>query len=156
MTSLLRPLLRPQALGLGLGLSSYISYHASTQRPLRLDSSSSRSSILSADSYQRNAKVPVVKEGRLNARAVRQISAGSIVGLCAGLTVSTFSRSLTLILGLLVVGVQYASNHGINLVPYQRIQKLVTGIDLRSAIHDNVAFKISFGTTFVLAAFIHF
>ncbi len=28
------------------------------------------------------------------------------VGLCAGLVVSTFSRSLALILGLLVVGVQ--------------------------------------------------
>ncbi|PBP17062.1 hypothetical protein BUE80_DR012243 [Diplocarpon rosae] len=181
MTTLLRPLLRPQALGLGLGLSSYLSYHASNQRPLRLDSSSSRSSILSSDSYQRNAKVPLVKEGRLNARAVRQISAGSVVGygreerrgrscrvgniaadertllgLCAGLAVSTFSRSLALIFGLLVVGVQYASNHGINLVPYERLQKLVTRIDLRSAIHDNVAFKISFGTTFALAAFMHF
>jgi hypothetical protein len=29
-----------------------------------------------------------------------------IVGLCAGLVVSTFSKSLALILGLLVVGVQ--------------------------------------------------
>jgi len=29
-----------------------------------------------------------------------------IIGLCAGLVVSTFSRSLALILGLLVVGVQ--------------------------------------------------
>jgi len=97
-----------------------------------------------------------VREGRLNESAVRQISSGSIIGLCAGLAVSTFSRSLALILGLLVVGVQYASNHGINIIPYNRLQKYVTSIDLRSAVQDNVAFKISFGTTFALAAFMHF
>jgi hypothetical protein len=78
----------------------------------------------------------VVQGGRLNPRAVRQISGGSIIGtrllpfdelrrgreeleceveanerigLCAGLLVSTFSRSLALILGLLVVGVQVSS-----------------------------------------------
>ncbi|KAH6715652.1 hypothetical protein BKA61DRAFT_480461, partial [Leptodontidium sp. MPI-SDFR-AT-0119] len=111
----------------------------------------------SQDSYVRNAKVPVVKEGRLNEKAVRQISSGSIIGLCAGLAVSTFSRSLALILGLLVVGVQqYASNHGVNIIPYNRLQKYVTSIDLRSAVQDNVAFKISFGTTFALAAFMQF
>jgi len=32
--------------------------------------------------------------------------ADAVTGLCAGLAVSTFSRSLALILGLLVVGVQ--------------------------------------------------
>lgn len=32
-------------------------------------------------------------------------------GLCAGLAVSTFSRSLALILGLLVVGVQVCVSH---------------------------------------------
>lgn len=44
--------------------------------------------ILPQDSYARNAKVPVVREGRLNERAVRQISSGSIIGefevLCLG------------------------------------------------------------------------
>jgi len=82
--------------------------------------------------------------------------ADAVTGLCAGLAVSTFSRSLALILGLLVVGVQYASNHGINIIPYNRLQRYVTSIDLRSAVQDNVAFKISFGTTFALAAFMHF
>jgi hypothetical protein len=96
-----------------------------------------------------------------------------VTGLCAGLVVSTFSRSLALILGLLVIGVQvntinflreknklikkkYASSRGINILPYDRLQRYVNGIDLRSAVQDNMAFKISFGTTFALAAFMHF
>jgi hypothetical protein len=33
------------------------------------------------------------------------------------------------------------------------LQKYVKGINLRSAINDNAAFKLSFGLTFALAAF---
>lgn len=51
---------------------------------------------------------------------------------------------------------QVLSSYGINLIPYGRLQKYVTSIDLRSAVQDNVAFKISFGTTFALAAFMQF
>jgi len=151
---LLRPLFRPQALGLGLGLS-IATCHALHQRPLRLDSSPVGSGVFSSDSYGKNARTPVVN-GNLNPAAVRQISSGSIIGLCAGLVVSTFSRSLALILGLLVVGVQWASSYGIHIIPYNRLQKYVTSIDLRSAVQDNVAFKLSFGTTFALAAFMQF
>jgi len=53
-------------------------------------SSSSGGSILSGDSYARNAKVPVVREGRLNESAVRQISSGSIIGEFEGLFFSFF------------------------------------------------------------------
>ncbi|TVY83607.1 hypothetical protein LSUE1_G002643 [Lachnellula suecica] len=133
MASLFRPLLRPQTFGLGLGLS-LASYHTLHQRPLRLDSG-----VLSTDSYRKNAQTPVVSQrGRLNPGAVRQISSGSIIGLCTGLLVTTFSRSLALILGLLVVGVQYASSKGINIIPYNRLQKYFTSIDVRSAVQDNV------------------
>jgi len=143
--------MRPQTLGLGLGLS-IASYHALHQRPIRLDSAPS-----TADSYTKNAQTPVLsKGGRLNPGAVRQISSGSIIGLCTGLLVSTFSKSLALILGLLVVGVQWASSYGINVIPYNRLQKYFTSIDLRSAVQDNVAFKLSFGTTFAMAAFMEF
>jgi len=96
-----------------------------------------------------------------------------MLGLCAGLAVSTFSKTLAVILGLLVVGVQVifpilfplppppnltivlqvASSYGINVIPYHRLQKYVTSIDLHTAVQDNVAFKISFGTTFAMAAF---
>jgi len=87
---------------------------------------------------------------------VRQISSGSIIGLCAGILVSTFSKSLALLIGLGVVGIQVLSSYGINIIPYSKVQKYVTSIDLRSAIQDNVAFKISFGSTFALAAFMKF
>jgi hypothetical protein len=73
---LLRPLLRPQTLGLGLGLS-LLTYHTTHKRPIRPDSGPA----LSGDSYRRNAKVPVVRNGQLNAGAVRQISSGSIIGM---------------------------------------------------------------------------
>jgi len=148
---LLRPILRPQTLGLGLGLSLY-SFHLSQHRPLRLDSGP----IPTSDSYRRNAQVPVLQQGRLNPDAVKQMSKGSIIGLCAGLAVSTFSRPLALLIGLLVVGVQWASSYGINIIPFEKIQKSVINVDLRSAVQDNVAFKLSFGTTFALAAFMKF
>ncbi|RDW70212.1 hypothetical protein BP5796_08609 [Coleophoma crateriformis] len=151
---LMRPLFRP-ALGLGLGLS-ISAFHLAHQRPLRMDSGAVSSPAFSTESYRRNAKSPVFSNGTLNPKAVRQISSGSIIGLCAGLVVSTFSKSLALLLGLLVVGVQVASSYGINLLPYNRLQKYVTSIDLRSAVQDNVAFKVSFGSTFALAAFMQF
>jgi len=98
----------------------------------------------------------VLQQGRLNPDAVKQMSKGSIIGLCAGLAVSTFSRPLALLIGLLVVGVQWASSYGINIIPFEKIQKYVINVDLRSAVQDNVAFKLSFGTTFALAAFMKF
>ncbi|TVY38171.1 hypothetical protein LSUB1_G002242 [Lachnellula subtilissima] len=154
---LLRPLMRPQTLGLGLGLS-VASYHAFHQRPIRLDSSP-----FPSDSYKRDTQTPVLsRAGSLNPRAVRQISSGSIIGLL----VSTFSKSLALILGLLVVGVQgmgwkpntkqWASSYGVNVIPYNRLQRYFTSLDLRSAVQDNVAFKLSFGTTFAMASFLEF
>ena len=78
---LLRPLFRPQALGLGLGVS-LATYHAMHQRPLRLDSRpmGSDGSIFSTNSYGTNARTPIIKEGSLNPGAVRQISSGSIIG----------------------------------------------------------------------------
>ena len=51
---------------------------------------------------------------------------------------------------------QWAASYGYNIVPTSRIQKYVKGIDLRSAVQDNVAFKLSFGATFMLAAFAEF
>ncbi len=119
-TLLLRPILRPQVLGVGLGLS-LATYHTIYQRPLRMD-------MLSADTSRRNAQTPAVRNGQLTPGAVRQISSGSIIGvssslalpdkianaeagLCAGLAVSTFSKPLTLILGLLIVGIQVSISH---------------------------------------------
>ncbi len=49
--------------------------------------------------------------------------------------------------------IQYAARKGFNFIPVERIQRHVKGVNLRSAINDNVAFKISFGLMFALAAF---
>ena len=38
-------------------------------------------------------------------------------------------------------------------MPVDRLQGYVKGVNLRSAINDNVAFKMSFGLMFALAAF---
>ncbi|KAF2841487.1 hypothetical protein M501DRAFT_970023 [Patellaria atrata CBS 101060] len=104
-------------------------------------------------SYQSSARAPVVKRGRLNPSAVKQISSGSILGLVCGLGVSLFSKPLALLIGLLVFGVQALESRGIHLIPYGRLQRYFTSINLRSAIQDNVAFKLSFGATFALSAF---
>jgi len=60
------------------------------------------------------------------------------------------------LIGLAVAGTQYLASQGYNIIPTQRLQKYVKGIDLRSAVEDNVAFKLAFGTTFMLAAFAEF
>ncbi|CAG8959539.1 hypothetical protein HYFRA_00001440 [Hymenoscyphus fraxineus] len=157
MTTLLRPLLRPQTLGLGLGISLFTGHQIVNlnRSPIKLDSGSGNGGIL--ESYRQNAKTPVVKRGGgLNPGAVRQISGGSIAGLCTGLLISTFSKTLTLLIGLMILGIQFAQTKGINLIPTAKLQKYISSIDLRSAVQDNAAFKISFGTTFVMAAFMKF
>lgn len=51
---------------------------------------------------------------------------------------------------------QWAASYGYNVIPYSKLQKYVRTVDLRSVVQDNVVFKISFGTTFALAAFMGF
>ena len=53
----------------------------------------------------------------------------------------------------LISGLQYAARSGYNIIPVERMQRYVKGVNLRSAIFDNAAFKLSFGLTFALAAF---
>ena len=56
--------------------------------------------------YTRDAKVPIFANGRPNPAAYRQISAGSILGLVGGVAVSYFSKTLALLVGMMVFGVQ--------------------------------------------------
>jgi hypothetical protein len=49
--------------------------------------------------------------------------------------------------------VQFAESYGVHLIPYKKLQGYVKGVDLRSAVQDNVSFKISFGLMFALSAF---
>ena len=57
---------------------------------------------------------------------------------------------------LFFLGLQYLANMGINVIPTTKLQEFVKGIDLRSAIEDNAAFKLSFGMTFALASLAEF
>jgi uncharacterized membrane protein (Fun14 family) len=121
---------------------------------IRLDSSPAAEFSSSPYSHSRDAKTPLSRDGKtLNPAAVKQISLGSILGLGAGLVVSAFSTSLTLLVGLGIVVWQLAARKGYNIIPVDRLQRYFTNIDLRSAINDNLAFKISFGLMFALSAF---
>lgn len=77
---------------------------------------------------------------------------GSLMGLGLGVVVSAFSRMLVLLLGVGIVITQYAARQGYNILPVDRMQRYVRGINLRSALNDNAAFKISFGLMFALTA----
>ncbi|KAF2094015.1 hypothetical protein NA57DRAFT_28425, partial [Rhizodiscina lignyota] len=108
-------------------------------------------------SYTRDVSTPVLTSSkRVNPAAFRQISLGSITGLCCGLAVSLFSRPLALVIGLLVFGVQALESRGIRIIPYGWLKRYVNETDLRGAVLDNVAFKLSFGATFALAGFARF
>ncbi|KAK3620665.1 hypothetical protein LTR56_023256 [Elasticomyces elasticus] len=153
--------LRTPLFAASLGISGALLIHQTFQsrRLLRLDSTASPLSPKdwSFSQYQNDARTPVTKgDGTLNPNAIRQLSLGSILGLVGGLGISLFSKPLALLLGLLVVGVQTAEYYGIRLIPYSRLQSYVKGVDLRSAVQDNVAFKLSFGTLFALSAFADF
>ena len=92
------------------------------------------------------------------------------IGLLGGVAVSIFSKMLVMLFGLLVFSVQvgccaheekrqamlrfaqYMASQGYNIIPTTKLQRYVKGIDLRSAVEDNVAFKLSFGLTFALAS----
>ncbi len=47
-------------------------------------------------------------------------------------------------------------SRGVHVIPYQRIQRYVRGVDLRALLEDNVPRKVAFGTTFALAGFASF
>ncbi|KAF2158193.1 hypothetical protein K461DRAFT_318174 [Myriangium duriaei CBS 260.36] len=150
---------RPLLLGLGLATTSlFLSPLSPIRRPLLLDASPvAHPRDWSFSQYQRDASVPITtSRGGLNPRAVRQVSAGSITGVIAGLAVSTFSKPLALLLGLLVFGLQALESRGIHVVPYGWIQRYFSSVDVRSLVQDNAAFKLSFGATFALVGFLDF
>ncbi|KAF8427248.1 hypothetical protein EV426DRAFT_714846 [Tirmania nivea] len=82
----------------------------------------------------------------------RQLSSGSFMGLFAGLAVARFSRTLAVIVGLLVCTVEFLAFKGIHIIPYQRLEKWLGKINYKSVILDNIAFKIAFGAAFATAA----
>lgn len=58
--------------------------------------------------------------------------------------------------GSRIGGRQFLANRGINIIPTAKLQQYVKGINWRSALEDNAAFKLSFGATFALASLAEF
>ena len=77
-------LLLRRPLTLGLGLTSAFTFHSLLQsqsrRPLLCETSTGVRSD-SFNTYERDAKVPVIKNGKVNTAAYKQISSGSILGM---------------------------------------------------------------------------
>jgi len=153
---LLHRSLRPFSLAAIFLTSSLLSQPFRTRKPLLCNSPPYypfNSIPASPDTPSKKSQVPLFYNGSLNPEAMKQISSGSLLGLVCGIGVSVFSKPLALLIGLLIVGVNMLELRGIHVIPYQRIQKYVKGVDLRSLVEDNIPRKIAFGTTFALAGF---
>jgi uncharacterized membrane protein (Fun14 family) len=75
------------------------------------------------------------------------------------LTLSLFSKPLTLLLGLLFLGAQALEYNGIHIIPYNRIQRLFTNassVDVKTAVQDNAALKVTFAVSMLLSGFVSF
>ncbi|KAJ5948900.1 hypothetical protein N7454_002207 [Penicillium verhagenii] len=87
---------------------------------------------------------------------MRQISMGSVLGLVAGVGLRAFSRVLVVVLGMGIVFIEWAASKGYNILPLERLQKLVKSVDVQRAVNSHRPFKFSFGTMMALAAFAQF
>ncbi|KAJ5280196.1 hypothetical protein N7478_005568 [Penicillium angulare] len=96
------------------------------------------------------------KSAFLSPENMRQISLGSVLGLVAGVGLRAFSRVLVVVLGMGVVLIEWAASKGYNILPLERVQKYVKGVDVRRAVSQHRPFKVSFGTMMALAAFAQF
>ena len=67
--------------------------------------------------------------------------------------IAFFSKPLALLIGLLVLGAQALESRGIRIIPYDRIQSTFKSVNVRGALQNNIAFKLSFGVTCALASF---
>ena len=89
----------------------------------------------------------------INARIARQISGGSIAGLCAGLLVSVFSKPLAIVLGLLVLGVHALESRGLGIIPYRRFGRWLGNTHPQEVARGKGPWIVCFGVTFGLAGF---
>ncbi|KAH7632313.1 hypothetical protein B0T09DRAFT_337692 [Sordaria sp. MPI-SDFR-AT-0083] len=131
-----------------LGLTTTFAL-ASRQQPLKLDAFSSQQSR-SLHSQKDNEKE------WLSPETVKQLSSGSLSGFATGLLISVFSKTLVLLAGIGMVLVQVASRYGINLVDMLHLRNRVNSSKILKALQHKVAFKLAFGITFALSAFMSF
>jgi len=142
------------------------------QPPLRLDA------IANAPISRRpfsDKPGPGQRKDRLDPEVIKQLSGGSLAGFLTGLLVSVFSKTLVLLIGIGIVSIQVlcygpilptpalptdtsqvAARYGIDLVGQFKLRKRVESSRILSALRYNPAFKIAFGVTFALSAFMSF
>ncbi|KAG8161623.1 hypothetical protein KVR01_008610 [Diaporthe batatas] len=150
--TLCRTALRRTAAPITLGLSTglLLAHRQHHRHPIRLDA-------LPASSSSSRPTSPVTgSEDWLDPELIRQLSGGSLAGFLSGLLVSVFSKTLVLLTGLAIVTVQVASRWGVDLLSALKIRQRIESSRVLSALEKNPTFKLAFGTTFALAAFMHF
>lgn len=152
--TLCRTALRRTAAPITLGLSTglVLAHRQHQRQPMRLDALSPSRSNPPATSRA----VAAESEDWLDPELIRQLSGGSLAGFLSGLVVSVFSKTLVLLTGLAIVTVQLASRWGVDLLSVLKIRQRIESSRVLSALEKNPTFKLAFGTTFALAAFMHF
>ncbi|KAH8433130.1 uncharacterized protein LDX57_010764 [Aspergillus melleus] len=151
--------------GLGLGLSlSPSSPFRSTPMQCQYTAPYPRTTASAESGWAIDSQDPLLQKqgttgpasGIFTASNMRQVSLGSVLGLVAGVGLRAFSKALVVLLGMGVVVVEWAAAKGYNILPLQKMQKYVKGVDLQKAVSKQIPFKLSFGATMALAAFAQF
>ncbi|KAJ5647355.1 hypothetical protein N7490_003727 [Penicillium lividum] len=157
------PILR-LGLGLGIGLSAATLHPLSPFRaaPSNANTANAESNWAVKSDHpllQKQGRTGIAEKAKaafLSPDNMRQISMGSVLGLVAGVGLRAFSRVLVVVLGMSIVFIEWAASKGYNILPLERLQKLVKKVDVQAAVNSHRPFKVSFGTMMALAAFAQF
>ncbi|PSR94590.1 hypothetical protein BD289DRAFT_451209 [Coniella lustricola] len=150
--ALCRGALRRNAIPLTLTMSTG-AVLASRQRPMRMDGLSGTPTSSASPTIER---AEVKSNEWLSPAVIKQLSQGSLAGFLAGVLVSVFSKTLVLVTGIAIVAIQLASRNGVDLLGMLKLRERVQSSRVLSALEKNPTFKVAFGTTFALAAFMQF
>jgi len=104
----------------------------------------------------RGTSSPLKRDGVLAPELIKQLSGGSVSGFLAGLLLSVFFRTLTLVVGVAIIGIQVASRYGVDVLELSRLKKQILSSRILSSLSHKPVFKLSFGVTFLLSAFVSF
>ncbi|KAL1899475.1 hypothetical protein Sste5346_002873 [Sporothrix stenoceras] len=125
-------------------------YLAAAGLPLTATSDSSSVPAVSSRSSSSGAHgLPI------NAEVVGEVSKGSVIGFLTGLFVSTFSRTLVLLLGLAIAFQSLAARAGIDIPQYLQLKERFNASRILTALSEHTAFKLAFGITFAMSAFMY-
>ncbi|KAH8889542.1 hypothetical protein GQ53DRAFT_842852 [Thozetella sp. PMI_491] len=119
-----------------------------SQKPFRLDAVTA--------SPRRRELSTGPRRGGLDPEVIKQLSSGSVSGFLVGLLVSVFSKTLVLLAGIGIIAIQVASRYGIDLADQLKLKKRLESSRILSALKHKPVFKLAFGATLFLSAFMSF